>query len=286
MASAEKLNRKWIGVDAGKLSIYTIQKRMLHIGQENNCEKCRPFVLYSAGLYDEKKLNEFDENNWKIFAMQLWGCEPETKEIKNFVFDGVRYGNLVKVFTPYELKKLGAKISLETLKAIYDRIGENAGNNIFIIAPKGSFMFAEDEIQIKNVLFNILRVPYSLLAKFTEDFTIALQPSNSKNVNEAVDAVGFDFIQPPTVSYHITEDRLIIDSFSSTSRIKGEEKADLALVLINYNYDGHTFILDDFYYKSDSFPDNILRIDANKFTKKTMIIFIDSAGNERRIINE
>ncbi|UKI49544.1 MAG: hypothetical protein L6U99_12985 [Clostridium sp.] len=86
-------------------------------------------------------------------------------------------------------------------------------------------MFAEDEIQIRNVLFLIfLRVPYSLLAKFTEDFTIALQPSNSKNVNEAVDAVGFDFIQPPTVSYHITEDRLIIDSFSSTSRIKGEEK--------------------------------------------------------------
>lgn len=286
LATAEKLGRKWIGVDAGKLSIYTIQKRMLHIEQEKNCKKCSPFVLYSAGLYDEKRLNEFDENSWKLFAMQLWGCLPETTTIKRFVFDGVRYGDLVKVFTPHELKKLGAKISVETLKAIYDRVGESAGSNIFIIAPKGSFMFAEDEIQVKNVLFNILRVPYSLLAKFTEDFSMALQPSNSTNINEAVDAVGFDFIQPPAVSYHIIDDRLIIDSFSSTSRIRGEEKADLVLILINYNYDGHTFVLDDFYYKSDSFPENILKINVNKFTKKTMIIFIDSAGNERRIINE
>lgn len=286
LASAEKLDRKWIGVDAGKLSIYTIQKRMLHIEKENDCKKCSPFILYSAGLYDERKLNEFDENNWKLFALQLWGCLPETTIIKKFVFDGIRYGDLVKVFTPHELKKLGAKISLETLNAIYDRVGESAGVNIFIIAPKGSFMFAEDEIQIKNVLFNILRVPYSLLAKFTEDFSMALQPSNSSNVNEAVDAVGFDFIQPPNVSYHIIDDKLVIDSFTSTSRIKGEEKADLALILINYNYDGHTFVLDDFYYKNDSFPKNILKINPDKITNKTMIIFIDSAGNERRILNE
>ena len=286
IASAEKLGRKWIGVDAGKLSIYSIQKRMLHLEKEKNCKKCSPFVLYSAGLYDVDKINQFDENNWKIFALQLWGCVPESTKIRNFIFDGKRYGDLVKVFTPHELKKIGAKISLETLEAIYNRVGESAGNNLFIIAPKGSFMFAEDEIQVRKVLFNILRVPYSLLAKFTEDFEMALQPSNSSNVNEAVDAVGFDFIQPPHVEYHLEKDKLVIDSFLSTSRIKGEEKSDLAMILINYKYDGNTFNLDEFYYKADSFPDNVLKIDTKKFTAKTMIIFIDSAGNERRIINE
>ena len=34
MAVAEKLGRKWIGVDCGKLSIYTIQKRLLNIKDE------------------------------------------------------------------------------------------------------------------------------------------------------------------------------------------------------------------------------------------------------------
>mgnify|MGYP002316567571 CR=1 FL=1 len=60
---SEKLKRKWIAVDVGKLSIYTIQKRLLSLGQEN----ISPFTLYSAGLYDESKLNDFDEENWKIF---------------------------------------------------------------------------------------------------------------------------------------------------------------------------------------------------------------------------
>lgn len=43
LAVAEKLNRKWIGIDCGKLSIYTIQKRMLRlndrIGSENKDER-------------------------------------------------------------------------------------------------------------------------------------------------------------------------------------------------------------------------------------------------------
>ena len=51
-AVAEKLGRRWVTVDAGKLSIYTIQKRILRI--ENN----KPFAVYDAGLYDNEKLNE------------------------------------------------------------------------------------------------------------------------------------------------------------------------------------------------------------------------------------
>lgn len=53
-AVAEKLGRRWITVDAGKLSIYTIQKRIL--GNESH----KPFAVYDAGLYDNEKLNDFD----------------------------------------------------------------------------------------------------------------------------------------------------------------------------------------------------------------------------------
>ena len=34
-AVAEKLGRRWIGIDCGKLAIYTIQKRMLNLRQAN-----------------------------------------------------------------------------------------------------------------------------------------------------------------------------------------------------------------------------------------------------------
>ncbi len=276
---SEKLNRKWIAVDVGKLSIYTIQKRLLSLGQD----KISPFTLYSAGLYDESKLNAFDEENWKIFAMQLWGCNIASTKIKNFEFDGNRYGSLVKVYSPHELKKINAKISIETLQSISSRVGESAGKNIVIIAPKGQFTFAEDEIEINNIIFTILRIPYSMLAKYTEEFTVPLQPKNALSVNEAVESVGFDFIQPPTVEFEITDNHLIIKNFKSNSRIKGEESSTISMVLIDYNYDGKTFDLDEVLFESD-FKEQKAKFDSSKIKKQAMLIFVDDSGNEKKVI--
>lgn len=276
---SEKLKRKWIAVDVGKLSIYTIQKRLLSLGQDN----ISPFTLYSAGLYDENKLNDFDEENWKIFAMQLWGCNIKETKIKNFEFDGNRYGALVKVYSPHELKKINAKISIETLQSISSRIGESAGKNIVIIAPKGQFAFAEDEIEINNITFTILRIPYSMLARYTEEFTAPLQPKNALSVNEAVESVGFDFIQPPTVEFELTDNQLIIKNFKSNSRIKGEESSTISMVLIDYNYDGKTFDLDDVLFESN-FKDSTVKFDKSKIKKQAMLIFIDDSGNEKKVI--
>lgn len=276
---SEKLNRKWIAVDVGKLSIYTIQKRLLSLGQD----KISPFALYSAGLYDESKLNAFDEENWKIFAMQLWRCNIASTKIKNFEFDGNRYGSLVKVYSPHELKKINAKISIETLQSISSRVGESAGKNIVIIAPKGQFTFAEDEIEINNIIFTILRIPYSMLAKYTEEFTAPLQPKNALSVNEAVESVGFDFIQPPTVEFEITDNHLIIKNFKSNSRIKGEESSTISMVLIDYNYDGKTFDLDEVLFESD-FKEQKAKFDSSKIKKQAMLIFVDDSGNEKKVI--
>ena len=276
---SEKLNRKWIAVDVGKLSIYTIQKRLLSLEQD----KISPFTLYSAGLYDESKLNAFDEENWKIFAMQLWGCNIASTKIKNFEFDGNRYGSLVKVYSPHELKKINAKISIETLQSISSRVGETAGKNIVIIAPKGQFTFAEDEIEINNIIFTILRIPYSMLTKYTEEFTAPLQPKNALSVNEAVESVGFDFIQPPTVEFEITDNHLIIKNFKSNSRIKGEESSTISMVLIDYNYDGKTFDLDEVLFESD-FKEQKAKFDSSKIKKQAMLIFVDDSGNEKKVI--
>ena len=60
LAVAEKLGRRWIGMDCGKLAIYTMQKRLLNIVQSRDLENpnrkygkpYKPFTLYNAGLYD------------------------------------------------------------------------------------------------------------------------------------------------------------------------------------------------------------------------------------------
>lgn len=285
-AVAEKLGRRWIAVDVGKYSIYTIQKRLLQI---NNI---RPFMLYSGGLYDAEKLNKFDNENWKLFALQLWNCQVAKNTIRGLEFDGEKDNCLVKVYSPQELKKDNMKISYETISEIDVILGGNVGNEIFIIAPQGQFTFAEDEVEIKDRIYHILRVPYSMLAKFTENFTPPKQPRDSDSVNEIVDSVGFDFIQPPQVDFKIVKNTLQIKKFRSNSRIKGEQKTELAMVLIDYNYNGEIFDIDDILYNKDLYVKNTKTkesqlkksIKIKTINKKAMFIFIDNAGNEKRVI--
>lgn len=285
-AVAEKLGRRWIAVDVGKYSIYTIQKRLLQI---NNI---RPFMLYSGGLYDAEKLNKFDNENWKLFALQLWNCQVAKNTIRGLEFDGEKDNCLVKVYSPQELKKDNMKISYETISEIDVILGGNVGNEIFIIAPQGQFTFAEDEVEIKDRIYHILRVPYSMLAKFTENFTPPKQPRDSDSVNEIVDSVGFDFIQPPQVDFKIVKNTLQIKKFRSNSKIKGEKKTELAMVLIDYNYNGEIFDIDDILYNKDLYVKNTKTkesqlkksIKIKTINKKAMFIFIDNAGNEKRVI--
>lgn len=284
--AAEKLKRKWIAIDIGKYSIYTIQKRLLSI------KKLQPFMLYSAGLYDPEKLNKFDSKNWKLFALQLWDCQSESKNIKGMIFDGVKNNCLVKIFTPQELKEKGSKISFETLNEINSIIGKHTGNEVFVIAPQGQFDFAEDDVEIKDRTFHILRVPYSILAKFTENFTPIIQPHNSESINEIVDSVGFDFIYPPHVDFEVKEDKLKIKQFRSNSRLKGEQNTELSMILIDYDYNGDIFDLDAVIYNNEIYEiDKALKskklkkeIKIERIEKKAMFIFVDNSGNEKKVV--
>ena len=285
-AVAEKIGRRWIAVDVGKYSIYTIQKRLLQI---NNI---RPFMLYSGGLYDAEKLNKFDNENWKLFALQLWNCQVVKNIIRGLEFDGEKDNCLVKVYSPQELKKDNMKISYETISEIDVILGGNVGNEIFIIAPQGQFTFAEDEVEIKDRIYHILRVPYSMLAKFTENFTPPKQPRDSDSVNEIVDSVGFDFVQPPYVDFKTTKNTLQIKNFRSNSRLKGEQKTELAMILIDYDYNGVVFNIDEVFYNKDLYETNIKTkkkqlkksIKIKTIDKKAMFIFVDNAGNEKRVV--
>lgn len=285
-AVAEKLGRRWIAVDVGKYSIYTIQKRLLQI---NNI---RPFMLYSGGLYDAEKLNKFDNENWKLFALQLWNCQVVKNTIRGLEFDGEKDNCLVKVYSPQELKKDNMKISYETISEIDVILGGNVGNEIFIIAPQGQFTFAEDEVEIKDRIYHILRVPYSMLAKFTENFTPPKQPRDSDSVNEIVDSVGFDFVQPPYVDFKTTKNTLQIKNFRSNSRLKGEQKTEMAMILIDYDYNGVVFNIDEVFYNKDLYETNIKTkkkqlkksIKIKTIDKKAMFIFVDNAGNEKRVV--
>ena len=280
-AVAERLGRKWITVDAGKLSIYTIQKRIL--SNENH----NAFAVYDAGLYDNEKLNAFDSTQWKQFAMALYNVQPSYQLIKGLSFDGMRDGSLVKVYSPNELNELGAKISEDTLEQIYSRLGSASPSEIFIIAPQGKFTFAVDEYDNDgewSTIFNILRVPYSMYQKFTENFKGTLQANHTESVNAVVDAYGFDFMRKPKVDFEITGEELRINKFESFSRLKGKENVSgfeaFSMLLVDLSYDNQAFNMDKVYYRKDFDENQSIIFDESQIDGQAMFIFVDKFGNE------
>lgn len=280
-AVAEKLGRRWITVDAGKLSIYTIQKRIL--GNESH----KPFAVYDAGLYDNEKLNSFDSTQWKQFAMALYNVQPCYQVIKGLSFDGMKDGSLVKVYSPNELNELKAKISEDTLEQIYSRLGSASPSEIFIIAPQGKFTFAVDEYDNDgewNTIFNILRVPYSMYQKFTENFKGTLQADDTDSVNAVVDAYGFDFMRKPKVDFEIIGEKLRVNSFESFSRLKGKENISgfeaFSMLLVDLTYDNKAFNVDRVYYHKDFDENQSIIFDESEIDGQAMFIFVDKFGNE------
>jgi len=93
IATAEKLNRRWIGVDLGRYSIHTTRKRLLEIEQSKSLtdegkkygKKIRPFEILNLGKYERqfwqvKAFGKKDEKQalyeYLAFILKLYGAEP------------------------------------------------------------------------------------------------------------------------------------------------------------------------------------------------------------------
>ena len=293
-AVAEKLNRRWIAIDVGKLSIYTIQKRMLNlrakIGNTGKRIKAKPFILYNAGLYNFENLRNLPWEDWRFFALQLFECKDDPHKIHGFQMDGKRQGSSVHVFNHFNK----GTISRETIADIHASIGKAVGDRCFIIAPRGAFLFQEDYIKMDEVRYYALRIPYSFINELHRDpFSPLIQPSDEMAINETVEAVGFDFIQPPNVELEPIKKKesvsIKIKKFISKARLRGKDtvtKNDaLSMVMVDFNYNGNIFELDKSFY-AKAIKDNDWKID---FTDKEikgdiMLVLLDIYGNEARII--
>ncbi len=78
-AVAEKLKRKWITCDIGKLSFYTMQKRMLNIASSKSLEnpknkydkEAKAFTTINTGVYDLEKVFNLEKQAYCDFVMRL-----------------------------------------------------------------------------------------------------------------------------------------------------------------------------------------------------------------------
>lgn len=306
---AEKLKRKWIMIDCGKLAIYTMQKRLLNlreeIGNRRKPLKSKPFTLYNAGLYDYKMVKDLPWDKYREFVLKLFQCRDEKYRIAGVELDGYLGRDFVMVFNYKKHKDV--ILDRGFIDDLHKILGDKVGYKFFIIAPAASVMFFEDYIEKGKTKYFVLRIPYSIIDELhRKGFTHIKQPIREADVNDTIDAVGFDFIQIPDMEcdYFIENKKeqmemdksnketvIKINKFKSNilskKPLKFENRETLSMIMVDYDYDGEVFDFDDVFYAEDIKKQGWeVRFDANNINEHVMIIYIDIFGNEKREVKK
>jgi len=157
MKVAELLGNRWIGIDAGKLAIYTSQKRILDIPNH------KPFIVMNSGVYEIKDIDKqvrIDDELYKDFACDLFQVDKKKAEKINGVeFSGKYSNNYVYVFSNK------GKITRQDLEQL-ERNLKGKLKRVYIIISQNQDKIYTNYLKINNTQFYIHKIPYSLLIQF------------------------------------------------------------------------------------------------------------------------
>jgi hypothetical protein len=299
--AAERLGRRWIAVDCGKLAVYKTQQRLLTMtegeGRKKRRRHAKAFELCHAGLYDNVLLEQFDFAAFEAFALDLFGCIARRQTIAGVPMSGTRRGGPVHVF-PFDKTK--AELGIEYIESLHERIGGKVSGAVYVIVPMahcdpGLF---QDVITFGRTTYFVLRVPYHVIeALHDRAFELIGQPTSIQQINDALDSFGFDFMQPPEVK---TSQRrrsgrleLTINQFhrggldpDDAPKLDDHGRGDLAMVMIDRDWDGDALSLDAWEF-ADTLAKNDWRLSLDlEGSERMLIVFVDIYGNEARHVIE
>lgn len=301
-AVAEKLGRRWIMCDFGKHAIYTMQKRLLEIAESKklgddvkNNEKYgknpNPFCVVSVGAYDFQRIMNLRENKeaYVKFVLSLFGItDIEDKYSEKYKLTNIyaqKEGNPVEVYPIWEDEYLNeVKIDEDYLNGIIQQYRGNLKGKYYIIAPETCDVIGDTKIG--DAEFVLLTFPYKILEEASRNFQLTEQPSSSDNINDLVSSVGFYFNEDVEIGVERSKDGLKIVRFTSSILDKDgnhyEGLEGLAMILIDKDYDGTTYRMEEAVYLKDIKEDGT--IGTTNLTDNVAIIAIDKHGNESKII--
>jgi DNA modification methylase len=298
IAVAEKLGRKWIGIDWWKLSIYTIQNRLMNLKEEiwNKWKDLKPkqFAVYNAWLYDFKILKNLDWDSFVWFTLSLFWAKQEKHNIDWIPFDWKLNMQYVQVFD-YNHWREWIALDRSYLENLNEKIWTKIWKRIYIIAPATKIdWIMEDVVNINWREYFLLRVPYSILKElYTKEFEKIKQPTSEDDVNNTVEAVWFDFIRVPKikVEYSLKWNKAEIKINTFESKVISKKKLDfknletLSTVIIDYEYNWEYLSFEKVLFADKIKKNNyIIEIDKTRLNKKCMIVYIDIFWNEKKEI--
>lgn len=302
-AVSEKLGRKWISCDIGKLSYFTIQRRILTIQESQSLDNAgkpygnvaKSFYTLSLGSYDLKAALNMEYNKYKEFVSGLFDIELKSHKIGGYEFDGKKDDNPVIIFN-YNLHK-DSNIDETFIADISRHIGNRMnGGRIYVVSPSNRVDFITDYEEINNVRYYFLKIPYQIIKELHQtDFKKFRQPRSKSNVNALDESIGFSFNRTPVVKSGITKKNgtvvLTIKEFSSEeprSRKTSNEKELtgfelLSAIFVDTNYNGKEFIMSESFFSDELHEENgCLSIAFAEATvgNKIMVVYTDIFGND------
>lgn len=321
LAVAEKLGRKWIGCDIGKLAIYTTQKRLLEIEDSRDLDDpkksygnvAKSFGVVTSGLYDLGKVFALKKDEYVEFVKRLFEVEEtKVKSIGGVSLDGKRREFYVKIFPYWEVQN--ASVDEKYLNELHKNLGAKIDGRIYIIVPANNVHFISDYHEIGGTRYYFLKVPYQIIKELHKvQFKKLRQPQSKKQINDLDEAIGFHFVRQPEVKSEVkaTKDKvaLKIKKFESAyaqdelgEKLKNFES--LAMVLVDLKYNGDQFLMSEYFFaqdligkKDDEEQDDeqirkelekrkeiTLDFDRKKCGNQIMVIYVDIYGNEFREI--
>ena len=314
MAVAEKLGRRWITCDLGKLSYLTMQKRILLINQGKDL-KCkskktkkynkpsRSFITCKLGMYDLGTTLNLEWDKYKDFVSRLF--EYDNKEIKTsgIEFDGEKRGFPVKVFNYVKYKESG--VNYHYIKDLHKTIKTKRYSRVYIVAPATRIDFIADYEEIDNTRYYFLKVPYEMIEELHKTpFIKSRQPRSKNSVNDIEEMKGFQFIYTPEVECELINNgentKLTVSKFLSDplNGCETDNFSTLSSIFVNYAYNGKEFLMDDVRFwseiesnKKDNIDTTVKYKDGNPICvewimptkslgEKTVFIFTDIYGND------
>ena len=267
--------------------------------------KAKSFVLYNAGVYDKENILNLHWDQYREFVMKLFEVRKNEHIINGFKVDGYIGVHSAFLWNYPEKKKVA--IDEEYVKNLHSFLKGKGGERFYVIAPGQSINFMQDEIKLGDTIYTFLKVPVSVLIRLIQSGELSSfkQPKSEENVNEVIDAFGFDFISQPQIKYTLHKQNkkeglfnkdqftILLSEFYSDGLLYSPEDfknfETLSLVLVDLDYKEEPFTMDTYLWGKNLVKDETtpveITIDADKWTKdKLAVIIIDDYGNEKKLV--
>ncbi|MCI9332349.1 MAG: site-specific DNA-methyltransferase [Oscillibacter sp.] len=302
-AAAEKLGRRWVSCDIGKLSLFTVQKRILQIQSSKDLSRpqrtygrpSRAFMTLSLGSYDLKAALEMGYDKYKKFVSGLFDIDLKDHRIGGYSFDGKKDGCPVVIFNYDKYKD--TNVDEAFLEDIATHVGNRlSGSRVYIVTPTTRLDFLADYEEVNRTRYYFLKIPYQTIKELHgTDFKKYRQPQSKSGVNALDESIGFSFNRNPTVRSALKVDgervRIVIESFSSgelSSEKTAEEKKKqgfdlLSAVYVDRNYSGGEFLMTDAFFADELKCEGEARV--IEFAREAvgpgiMVVYTDIFGND------